>query len=88
MTLVGGNIDTCCCSVGHEVGDGGCLRREGEVPNLERVGLGFAGTAEGHVAGGDVLKGYRGALYLGIGLSGLGLAVAIFYALLCKRRVS
>ncbi|KAJ9165496.1 Major facilitator superfamily transporter [Coniochaeta hoffmannii] len=42
------------------------------------LGLGFAGTVEVHVNNGgktpeDVLKGFRGALYLGVGLSGLGL---------------
>ncbi|EGP85520.1 unnamed protein product [Zymoseptoria tritici ST99CH_1A5] len=46
------------------------------------LGLGFAGTIEVHVNNGgrtpaDVLHGYRSALYMGIGLSGLG----IFFAL-------
>ena len=42
------------------------------------IGLGMAGTVESHVNhnGQDVLRGYRGAWYLGIGLGGLGMAVA------------
>ncbi|OJJ83252.1 uncharacterized protein ASPGLDRAFT_48653 [Aspergillus glaucus CBS 516.65] len=45
------------------------------------IGLGFAGTVEGQVNNGgkDVLQGYRGALYMGVGLSGLGVAVALFF---------
>lgn len=47
------------------------------------LALGFAGTVEIHVndGGKNVLKGYRGAWYLAIGLSGLGLAFAILYGL-------
>lgn len=48
----------------------------------QSLGLGIAGTVEGNVAQGDVLRGYRGASYLGIGLSGGGLTVAFVYALL------
>lgn len=46
------------------------------------IGLGFAGTVEAHVNDGGLnkLKGYRGAWYLGIGLSGLGIFVAIIQA--------
>ncbi|AQZ15256.1 ATR1 (YML116W) and YMR279C [Zygosaccharomyces parabailii] len=46
------------------------------------IGLGFAGTVEAHVndGGSNKLKGYRGAWYLGIGLSGLGIFVAIVQA--------
>lgn len=45
------------------------------------LGLGFAGTIEKHVDRGgktehDMLIGYRGAMYFGIGLAGLGLVVA------------
>ncbi|KAJ5198481.1 low affinity NH4+ transporter [Penicillium cinerascens] len=45
------------------------------------IGLGFAGTVEGQVndGGKDVLQGYRGALYMGVGLSGLGVAVALIF---------
>lgn len=50
------------------------------------MGLGFAGTVEVHVNNGgmtdaDILKGYRGALYMGIGLSGFGLALAVTFLL-------
>ncbi|OQO05858.1 hypothetical protein B0A48_09953 [Cryoendolithus antarcticus] len=46
--------------------------------------LGFAGTVEVHVNNGsgtpeDVLKGYRGALYLGIGLAAMGLVVSLVF---------
>ena len=43
------------------------------------IGLGFAGTVERQVndGGKDVLKGYRGAWYMGTGLAGLGVAVSI-----------
>ncbi|KAJ5832780.1 hypothetical protein N7474_001091 [Penicillium riverlandense] len=48
------------------------------------LSLGFAGTVEVHVNNGgntpsDVLKGYRGAMYLGIGLGGLGMALSVVY---------
>ncbi|EAU31398.1 hypothetical protein ATEG_08225 [Aspergillus terreus NIH2624] len=48
------------------------------------LGLGFAGTVEVHVNHGghtfhDVLLGYRGSLYMGIGLGGLGIAVSLIY---------
>jgi len=48
------------------------------------LGLGFAGTVEVHVNNGgqtpgDVLKGYRGAWYMGMGLSGLGMFVSVVY---------
>jgi hypothetical protein len=45
------------------------------------LGLGFAGTVETHVnAGGrEVLRGYHGALYMGIGLAGLGLLISILF---------
>jgi hypothetical protein len=47
------------------------------------LSLGFAGTIEVHVNGGgkNILRGYRGALYLGIGLGVLGLTLAILYGL-------
>lgn len=43
------------------------------------IGLGMAGTVESHVNNGgkDVLLGYRGAWYLGIGLDGLGIMMAV-----------
>lgn len=48
------------------------------------LGLGFAGTVEVQVNNGgqtfaDVLHGYRSALYMGIGLAGLGIALAILF---------
>ncbi|KAI0478562.1 major facilitator superfamily domain-containing protein [Xylariaceae sp. FL0804] len=49
------------------------------------LGLGFAGTVELQVAHGglteedDLLRGYRGALYLGIGLAALGLAISAVF---------
>ncbi|KAF2669229.1 MFS general substrate transporter [Microthyrium microscopicum] len=50
------------------------------------LGLGFAGTAEVHVNNGgktpeDLLKGYRGAEYVGIGLAALGLCISIIFLL-------
>jgi MFS family permease len=50
------------------------------------LGLGFAGTVEVHVNNGgktpeDVLKGYQGALYVGIGLSVLGMAFSVMFLL-------
>ncbi|KAI1393135.1 MFS general substrate transporter [Hypoxylon trugodes] len=48
------------------------------------LGLGFAGTVETQVNKGgttqeDILKGYRGAYYMGIGLAGLGVAVCLAF---------
>lgn len=48
------------------------------------LGLGFAGVVEAHVNNGgktpaDMLRGYRGAWYMGIGLSGLGLVISLLY---------
>lgn len=48
------------------------------------IGLGFAGTVEVHVNNGgktfnDTLKGYRGAMYLGIGIAGLGIVISVLY---------
>lgn len=44
------------------------------------LSLGIAGTVESNVNGGgsDILRGYHGALYLGMGLSGCGLVLALF----------
>ena len=47
----------------------------------QSLGLGMAGVVEINVANGSVLKGYRGAWYLAIGLSGLGLVVGVSFAL-------
>lgn len=48
------------------------------------IGLGFAGTIEERVNDGGVseegiLKGYRGAWYMGIGLAGLGVAISVAF---------
>lgn len=48
------------------------------------LGLGFAGTVDqqinnGGVTGADTLKGYRGALYMAIGLASLGLATSVAF---------
>jgi MFS family permease len=45
------------------------------------IGLGFAGTVESQVNGHgkDVLQGYRGAFYMGVGLAGLGVVVALLF---------
>lgn len=52
------------------------------------IGLGFAGTVESHVNNGgrDTLKGYRGALYMGVGLAGLGLAASVAFMFVSWRR--
>ena len=52
------------------------------------LGLGFAGTVESNVNddGRNVLRGYRGALYLGIGFAGLGLVVSILFMFVSLRR--
>jgi hypothetical protein len=45
------------------------------------LGLGFAGTVERYVNDDnkDVLKGYRGATYMGVGLAGLGTVIATLF---------
>jgi mannose/fructose/N-acetylgalactosamine-specific phosphotransferase system component IIC len=48
------------------------------------LGLGFASTVEVHTNNGgrtfeDILLGYRAALYMGVGLAGLGVLVAIMF---------
>jgi hypothetical protein len=47
------------------------------------LGRRFAGTVESNVndGGWNILGGYRGALYLGIGFAGLGLVVSILLML-------
>lgn len=52
------------------------------------LGLGFAGTVESRVNNGgkDALRGYRGALYLGIGFAGLGLVISVLFMLKDWRR--
>ncbi|KAF2157031.1 MFS general substrate transporter [Myriangium duriaei CBS 260.36] len=43
------------------------------------LALGFAGTVESQVAHGVTLKGYRGAFYMGMGLSGCGLFISLIF---------
>jgi MFS family permease len=55
------------------------------------LGLGFAGTVEVYITNGndtpeEVLKGYRAALYMGVGLSGLGMVISSYYWIKCWRR--
>ncbi|KAJ6045218.1 uncharacterized protein N7446_003420 [Penicillium canescens] len=52
------------------------------------LGLGFAGTVETNIndTGHIIIRGYRGALYLGIGLAGLGLVVSICFMFTSWRR--
>lgn len=50
------------------------------------LGLGFAGTVEVHVNNGghspeDILQGYRGAWYVGIGFAVAGLCISIIFLL-------
>ncbi|KAL8705317.1 MAG: hypothetical protein Q9201_001563 [Fulgogasparrea decipioides] len=54
------------------------------------IGLGLAGTVESNVEKGglDMLKGYRAALYMGIGLAGLGIAVAAVFTVATRPRGS
>ncbi|KAL5370880.1 hypothetical protein PMIN06_012823 [Paraphaeosphaeria minitans] len=59
------------------------------------LGLGFAGTVEVYVVNGgttleDTLKGYRAAMYMAVGLSGLGLVTSGVYCVKCwmKGRVA
>ena len=44
----------------------------------QSIGLGIAGTVQVYVANPGSLEGYRGAFYTGIGLSGLGLLIALY----------
>ncbi|KAF2854311.1 MFS general substrate transporter [Plenodomus tracheiphilus IPT5] len=55
------------------------------------IGVGIAGTVETHVNKGgrkeeDVLAGYRGALYVGVGLSALGVFTSLCFLLKMRRR--
>lgn len=51
------------------------------------MGLGFAGVVEYYVGnnGEDVLKGYRAATYMGVGLAGFGTLVATCFMILTRR---
>ncbi|KAL8677282.1 MAG: hypothetical protein Q9186_006269 [Xanthomendoza sp. 1 TL-2023] len=54
------------------------------------LGLGFAGTVESNVEPGETLKGFRAALYMGIGLAtlGVGVAAVFIYGTRPRRKVS
>lgn len=52
----------------------------------QSLGLGIAGVVEVKVANDSVLEGYRGALYLGIGLSGFGFIVGVGYTIQSMRQ--
>lgn len=52
------------------------------------IGLGFAGTVDSNVneGGGEVLRGFRGALYMGVGFAGLGVVLALIFCLVERHR--
>jgi hypothetical protein len=55
------------------------------------IGVGIAGTVEVYVSNGgataeDELRGYRGAMYLGIGLGGMGVITSILFLLKLRMR--
>lgn len=51
------------------------------------IGLGFAGTVDREVSnqGKDILRGYRGAFYMAVGLSALGVALALVFSFVERR---
>ncbi|KAL1858439.1 hypothetical protein Plec18167_006959 [Paecilomyces lecythidis] len=53
------------------------------------IGLGIAGTVESQInkSGNEVLRGYRSAWYVGIGLSGLGVCIATLFAVVSEARM-
>lgn len=54
------------------------------------IGLGIAGTVESNVneRGQELLRGYRGALYAGIGLSGMAILLSLVFVLSEGRAIS
>lgn len=44
----------------------------------QSIGLGIAGTVQAYVSEPDMLQGYRGAMYTGVGLSSFGLLTALW----------
>jgi MFS family permease len=52
------------------------------------IGLGVAGTVDAQVnqPGMNVLGGYRGALYTGVGLAGMGVVIALVFCLVDRNR--
>lgn len=54
------------------------------------IGLGIAGTVEVHVnrEGHDILRGYRGAWYASVGLSGIGVLLSVLFIFNERRNIS
>ena len=57
------------------------------------LGLGFAGTIETNINHGgltqsDKLRGYRGALWFAVGLTGLGLVLSLIFLTKDRRKSS
>lgn len=57
------------------------------------LGLGFAGTLEVHVRNGgkteaDLVRGYRSALYMAVGLAAFGLVISLIYVVRDRLRMS
>jgi|SRR5690242_7822312 len=55
------------------------------------IGVGIAGTVETHVNNGglneeDELRGYRGAMYLGIGFGAMGIVTSVLFLLKMRMR--
>lgn len=55
------------------------------------IGVGIAGTVETHINNGasteeDELRGYRGAMYLGIGLGAMGVVTSLLFLLKLRLR--
>ena len=52
------------------------------------IGLGLAGTvsSQANHGGRDLLPGYRGAFYMGVGLSGLGVVLALAFSFVERHR--
>lgn len=52
------------------------------------IGLGVAGTVESRIdrTGDQVLRGYRSAWYVGIGLAGSGVLISFIFALVSEHK--
>lgn len=55
------------------------------------IGVGIAGTVETHVNNGglteeDEVRGYRGALYLGVGLGAMGVLTSVLFLVKLRLR--
>jgi hypothetical protein len=49
------------------------------------IGIGIAGTVEVYVRDGDVLRGYRAAMWVSVALSSFALVFSVAYAATAKR---